>query len=800
MRTHERALANALQLQRSRHGSQQTTAGAASASSSSTSISLAEALSRPYLAFSSQNIKPAKLALTPHHLFYLLSKFEDLGVDVGPMNVRLENLHSGATPSNYVSFLGHAPKSRGKQSDADSLKSVSSVRSVMSSVSSIWSTFSLSNSAAKEEKRMVQHRDDIKYLYSCFTKIPALKLSPDHRARLIAGYEEFPFDTAVPLFAFKNVSVLEVCDLDFRQFHGWDRLSEQLRSLTIKRAHLDDPIDLLQNIVLDDMERRRKRSSKTHVPTTPSTPGVPWLSSSPKARHMELARSFSTPSSPLVDQRRSSLGSSQYGALTRGGSSDGTKASTPHSRQRSNSPVHPPGSRHGSLGKARRSGVPVYRRSSGSSGSSGHEMTPRHSTSDLLAMGILPSSKWRFLRHLSLAENGLTSLSVESLKPVAGTLQSLDLSGNLFTEVPDALASLTHLRALNLSNCMINSLQSLSRYPLPAITTLNLRSNRLLSLSGIEKIRTLERVDLRDNKLYDPTELRRLTNAMELVDVYVIKNPFTRTHSDYRSVIFNAFRDTPGHTAELTIDALGPTYNERKQLHDRAPEPSPVPVVQAPLEDDDESEAALGALAPEPELEPFTVDQPLRPSELYGHRRSTSDMGPQPVRRRKKGPRRRIVELSHQESLSSSPVAPSLLHSAEMPPPTPMEADEPTTPEPTPYHTAPTTQIQTELARRPTLDTSFTSPTPAPEIRDSSDDDDSPVQSPQGVESNTDLYRQKIEALKSELGPNWLTALNEDRFAERQTRNRSFSPASRTSTVRPDQQSRGMSVGGRTLG
>lgn len=792
VRTHERALANALQQQRSKHGNQHTTAGAP-ASSSSTSISLTEALSRP---FTSHNLKPAKLALTPHHLFYLLSKFEDLGVDVGPTNVRLENLHSDAAPSNYVSFLGHAPKSRGKQSDADSLRSVSSVRSAMSSVSSLWSTFSLSTSAAKEEKRMAQHREDIKYLYSCFTKIPALKLSPDRRARLIEGYEEFPFDTAVPLFAFKNLSALEICDLDFRQFHGWDRLSEQLHSLTIKRAGLDDPIDLLQNIVLDDMERRRKRSSKTHIPTTPSTPGFPWPSSSPRTRHLELARSYSTPNSPIVDQRRSSLGS----PLVRGGSSDGTKIPGPQSRQRSNSPVRPTSSRHGSVHKGRRSIVPVYRRSSGSSGSEGHEMTPRHSASDLLSFNMLPSSKWRFLRHLSLAENGLTSLTVESLKPVANTLQSLDLSGNLFAEIPDALASLTHLRALNLSSCMIDSLQSLSRYPLPAITTLNLRSNRLLSLAGIERIRTLERLDLRDNKLYDPTELRRLTTAMELVDLYVIKNPFTRSHSDYRVVIFNAFRDTPGHPAQVMIDTLGPTYNEKRQLHDRAQKRSPVPVIQPPSEEEDASEATEGADMALAKLEASAIEHQENPAAQYGHRRSTSDMGPLSTRRRKKGLRRRIVELSQQESLASSPVEPSLLHTAELPPPTPTDVDEPTTPGPTPYHTAQTTQAQTDILRRPTLDTAFASPTPAPKIRDPSDDDDSPVQSPHGVESNTELYRQKIEALKSELGPNWLSAMHEDRFAEPERDRRGYSPGSRSADVCTRQQSRGVSVGGRALG
>ncbi|KAH9822939.1 Leucine rich repeat [Teratosphaeria destructans] len=798
VRTHEKALANALQLQRTKSGHQQSS----TAASSSTTVSLAEALTRPYVGFSSRDLRRTQLALTPHHLFYLLSKFEELGVDIGPMNIRLENLNSDA-PSNYMSFLGHAPKSRGKQADTESLRSISSVRSVMSSVSSIWSNFSLSSSAAKEEKRRAQNREDIRYLYSCFTKMPSLKLSPDHRARLVKGYEEFPFDTAVPLFAFKNLHELEICDLDFRQFNGWDRMADQLWFLTVRRAALDDPIDLLRNIVLDDLERRRKRSSKTQGPLTPSTLGAPWpsYSSSPKGRQCDLARSYTLPASPVIDQRRASLG---HPYIVRAGSSDGTKSpAKAHARQRSPSPSRPSTSRHGSSHKSRRSGVPVNRRSSGSSSSSTHDVTPRQSTSDLLAMNILPPSKWRFLRHLSLAENGLTSLTTEGLRPVAATLQSLDLSGNLFTEIPDALASLTHLRALNMSNCMINSLQSLTKYPLPAITTLNLRSNRLLSLIGIESIRTLERVDLRDNKLYDPSELRRLTNALDLVDVYVIKNPFIRTHSNYRTAIFNAFRDVPGHTHDIAIDTLGPTYNEKKLLHDRAPEPVQAPVIAPPPEDVDWSEATSGAAEPVPELDSVDSDEESQgqPSQVAAHRRATSDVGLKSVSKRKKGTRRRIVELSKRETASGAPKDPPLQHTAEIPLPTPSDPEEPTTPEPTQYHTVPATQIQPQsrqqLSERPRLSTNFTSPTPSPRIRDPSDDENSPLQSPSTihpVDSHTELYRQKIEALKRDMGPNWLAALNEDRHEDGRAR------TTRATNVRPEMPVKAIGTGGRTLG
>ena len=290
---------------------------------------------------------------------------------------------------------------------------------------------------------------------------------------------------------------------------------------------------------------------------------------------------------------------------------------------------------------------------------------------------------------------------------------------------------------------------------------------------------------------------------MDLVDVYVQKNPFTRSHHSYRVVIFNAFRDTPGHPAQITIDTLGPTHHEKKQLHDKAPEPTIGPVIQPPPEDDDTAE---GMVVPETDSSEVGESFPDYPAGSYGHRRSTSDMGPMSsTRRRKKGPRRRIVELSQelarqQDSSSSPPIERSLLHTTEFSPQTPTEVDEPTTPEPTPYHTAPTTQVPTVTLQRPTLETAFTTPTPSPKIRSASDDDDSPATSLQGVESNSELYGRKIESIKSDLGPKWLTGLNEDHFAEQRNRNRSCSPSVRSSTVQSEKQPRGVSAGVRPMG
>ncbi|XP_014552652.1 hypothetical protein COCVIDRAFT_109743 [Bipolaris victoriae FI3] len=766
VRTHEKALANALQLQRQnpRNGqaiaSPSSPSGPASppSSASSSSSVWAAALSLPSLTFTSQSIKPAKLTLTPHHLFYILSRFEDLGIPVGPMNVRLENIHTDASPTNYVSFLGSAQRNKTKSSDRDSIHSVSSVRSVMSGMSSLWSTFRIgSTSEAKAEKQKAQLQEDLRYLYSAFTKIPCLRLSPDHKARLIAGYEEFPFDTAVPLFAFKNVTALEIHDVDFRQFYGWDRLAENLRSLTVKRAGVEDPADLLINIVLDDIDKRRRRSAKT---------SAPWSTASPPPKHAQLARSESPPTSPTAAGKQST--SPRGAAVTRENSTRSGQ------RQRSTSPSRPPSSRHGSSHVYGRStaSAPNIRRSSGSSSSSVRSTTPRGSSSNLLSMGWFPATKWRFLRHLSLADNALTTIPAASLVPLTNTLQSLDLSANLFTEIPESLASLTCLRALNLSNCMIDGLHSLGRNPLPAITTLNLRSNRLTSLAGIERLLSLERVDFRDNRLTDPTEVARLTGVPDITDIYVSRNPFCKTHVNYRVTIFNLFRKTPGYTEDIVIDTTGPSTAEKKQLVDRAPELKGVPVVKPPPEDD---------LQPMPYVPPKVVKAVDTPSESPGllkragslQRTKSGTRSGQESQKKKKGPKRRIVELSQNESMqqSSQSSLTSLAYedtaigqAPKLTKPVSVATEAPRLEEPskgkgvgdagkktTPDGRAVADETHTSHQQLPPIDTTTASKKRA----EPQSADDFEV-------GEEELYKKKIEALRQDFGNTWLSALGDE--------------------------------------
>ncbi|KAJ5921735.1 hypothetical protein N7454_009209 [Penicillium verhagenii] len=723
VRTHEKALANALQLRRQSNAGtpQPPTAATTTGTFSSTSSSLASALSFGALRFANQNIKPAKLTLTPHHLFYLLSRFEDLSIAVGPMNVRLENIHTEVSQS-YVSFLSKPQRSKG--GDGASIHSVSSVRSVMSGMSGLWSSFGLGSkdSASKSERAKLALEGDLKYLYSAFTKIPCLRLAPDHRACLIRGYEEFPFDTAVPLHSFKNLSALEIIDIDYRSFYGWDRLSEQLRTLSIKRAHLDDPADLLTRIVLDDMDKRRRRSAKPQ-----QSPPLGWTNSTQPV-HASDHTSLSAPGSPIADTALATSTSPKSVPMMRAGS-EGAKVH--RARTGSISPQRPTtkhGHRRGQSARIRRTG-------SGSSNSSDTSGGGRAGSSATLLPGVLPASKWRFLRHLGLPENSLTCISAESLAPVATTLNSLDLSSNLLTEIPDSLSSLMSLRALNLSHCMIESMHSLSRNPLPAITALNLRGNRLRSLAGIERLLSLERLDLRDNNLMDPTEMARLTSLPEIREIWVSGNPFVKTHSNYRVVIMNLFRRTPGYAEDIIIDGRGPGYTERKQLVDRVAEPEAAPVVRSSAADEVAVVQKPTAATIQGKALPKT---PNNETESPPPEKAVAQQEMDGTNRRKKIQRRRIVDLSTDNPFttdglgSPGPAVPPISPTQQIHAPI------------QPSFVVPHDQWKQDSAAQSGSSSLLAALPPA-----------------QDWVLDQELCRQQLEALRQDVGQNWLTVLGD---------------------------------------
>ncbi|KYK60118.1 leucine rich repeat domain-containing protein [Drechmeria coniospora] len=793
VRTHEKALANALQFQRreARHRSSQSTSAAAiptsptlpdRPSTSSSTNSLAAAFSFGSLKFTSHSVKSAKLALTPHHLFYMLSRFEELGIDVGPMKVRLENLHDSASSTNYISFLGNTGRSRSRSSDVGSIHSVSSISSVMSGMSALWASFSIGSSisAARTERQKAAAQADLKYLYSAFTKIPCLKLAPDWRARLIRGYEEFPFDSAVPIYVFKNLQALEISSIDFRQFFGWDRLADQLRSLSLRHAGIEDPADILIDVVLDDMDRRRRRSSKAQSSPTSTwaATNIPRRSSTFAQPQPELVRAVSAPGSPEVQHPLADLrigllapnesamedadGSDNPGTLQARRDRDDAARSPPRSaskgsRPRSSSPSRPLGSRNPS--SHARLSQRIRRSGSGSSHSSLSDSWHHHSramSANLMYAGGLPPSKWRFLRHLCLADNAMTSIPPASLAPLSNTLYSLDLSSNLFSQIPDSLASLSALRALNLSQCMIDSLHSLTRSPLPAITALNLRANRLQSLAGVEKLYPLERLDLRDNGLADPMELARLTGIPDIREIWVDGNPFTRTHKDYRITIFNLFRATPGYTMDVDIDGSGPSYSERRQLVDRALIPDSVPVVKPKIPE----APAIVEVAKPAIVYGAPRDGGMLRKERSASKSVTNEVNPSSTRRRK-APKRRIVDLANEQAAIPAAVDPQQEQ------PRRAESRDASDPPIGNYLTSRTSETillppvvlsDGRLDMPTTLDAVADKPEPREPAPASLPD----AGGPQNWDVGGELYRRKIEALRDRVGSGYLSVLSEE--------------------------------------
>lgn len=196
---------------------------------------------------SALNARPMLLRQNPHNLYYLLIRFEALGLQVGSLDTKIP---IAARPTSYFSFVAASSANK----DRDDTMSMASMRSRISVVSSSFSSSLswLGTSSAKPDPSR-----DVKYIYSCFTKIPSLRLGPIPARKLIQDFEDCPGQSAVPLDVFKNLQMLELDDVDPRTLSGWDRACIQLRSLTCKKSNIEDLTDLLVDLVIVDDKRRR---------------------------------------------------------------------------------------------------------------------------------------------------------------------------------------------------------------------------------------------------------------------------------------------------------------------------------------------------------------------------------------------------------------------------------------------------------------------------------------------------------------------------------------------------------------
>ena len=209
---------------------------------------------------------PVLLKTDTYHLFYLFIRLEALGLPVGSLDVHVDS------PSRPMSY----PNIYLEQPSADSI-SFTSLRSSFSVVSN----FSLGGSWwNRYEPPSID--TELKYIYSSFTKLPALSIGPPTRKVINELLQDPPGQNAIPLDAFKNLQFLECWDIDPRILLGWDRLAESLRSLKIRNSGLQDITSLFIGAVVDDQSRRqgsasrsRHRNIQTAIADPPPPSSVP---------------------------------------------------------------------------------------------------------------------------------------------------------------------------------------------------------------------------------------------------------------------------------------------------------------------------------------------------------------------------------------------------------------------------------------------------------------------------------------------------------------------------------------------
>jgi len=310
-----------------------------------------------------------------------------------------------------------------------------------------------------------------------------------------------------------------------------------------------------------------------------------------------------------------------------------------------------------------------------------------------------------------------------------------------------------------------------------------------VSIAGVERLYPLERLDLRDNKLMDPTELARLTGIPDLREIWVAGNPFTKTHSNYRVTIFNLFRKTPGYTEDMIIDGSGPGYNERRQLVERVAERANVPVVKPPPPD-------YGVPPVNVNKPAIIYDNPPEPAVLRKERPVSTSVTSETYSsssRRRRTPKRRIVDLS---TADISPIKPRPGVTFSQDPDIMISAEHVKDNGPgsdSGYGVSPelsTTLIIAEnILSEPRVEPRRASSQPeVPRLNTLLDTSTIPQLPPieglrlsspeiQDWSMSGEIYRKKIEALRNEVGNGWLSVLSEEGWEP---------PKNPVNTIRPN--------------
>ncbi|PWN27609.1 hypothetical protein BDZ90DRAFT_279399 [Jaminaea rosea] len=221
-------------------------------------------------------IPPKPFAISLHHLSYLLLRFDALGLSAGSLDEPLPASSRSRARSTFA-YISSNEQGASSSSTTPSrptstflnpeTMSLHSVRSAFSRISLSGAASTTSSWFSSTPTEPPSPSAQLKYIYSAFTKLPALDLVPSPATGLIEGFEDEAITggptTLTPLDVFRNLHLLSFTDVDPRGVSGWDRLSCQLRSLSLCRSGVEDVEDFFVDHVVRDVARRRAADGET---------------------------------------------------------------------------------------------------------------------------------------------------------------------------------------------------------------------------------------------------------------------------------------------------------------------------------------------------------------------------------------------------------------------------------------------------------------------------------------------------------------------------------------------------------
>ena len=131
--------------------------------------------------------------------------------------------------------------------------------------------------------------------------------------------------------------------------------------------------------------------------------------------------------------------------------------------------------------------------------------------------------KFSSLEELNLSSNAITNM--ETVNQLAGTLKSINLSGNDVTDtnILNTISQLTNLTNINMSNTKLDSVSVLTN--LNKLQTVNLSGNNLADLTPISNLLTITKLDISNNTSF-PT-ISQIQSLIEITELNISNTGIT---------------------------------------------------------------------------------------------------------------------------------------------------------------------------------------------------------------------------------------------------------------------------------